>query len=410
MPGEERILVVRLHRDASAFITHVDDTIHHLLGWNPEQLIGSPSTEFIHPQDQASAVAAWMQMIAEPRTPHSWRGRYRAADGDWVWVETQNTNLLDDAGTRAVVTEMRVVDAAGLSLEEQLRAREQLLSQLSDALPVGLVHFDLLRSIVFTNDRLHDILHHPEATDLDGLLSDVIDEDQDSLVRAADEVLTGSAVDDLELRLDIDHRRSVCSLSLRSLTDSTGEVTGAIGCVLEITDRVRLRSQLERRATTDALTGCTNRSTIIGLLDELLATLDDAPTGIAVIYIDLDEFKQINDTHGHAFGDVVLGVTVKRLGRALRSVDLLGRLGGDEFLAVCPGIDGPAAAYEIGGRVTHALQGTFSAQEATVDLRASIGVAYQATRASADSVIARADKAMYEAKRSQETSTVLAEP
>lgn len=401
---------VRLHRTSNAFISHVDDGIEGLLGWTPEQLIGSPSTELIHPQDHASAVAAWMQMLDEPGTTQHFRGRYLAADGAWVWVETVNTNLLDLPGTEAVVTEMQAVEASGLSLEEQLRERQQLLNQLSDALPVGLVHFDAEQQVISTNDRLHDILDRGPGTAIDDLFSDIAADDQETFRRAVVDVLDGMAVDDIEIRLEADHGSRVGSLSLRSLTGAAGELTGAIGCVLDVTERVRLRDQLERRASTDALTGCANRPSIIGLLDHLLEAVDEVPTGVGVIYVDLDRFKCINDTYGHALGDEVIVTIAQRLRRALRSVDHLGRIGGDEFVAVCPGVVDAAAAHEIADRVAKELQGAFTSGGTTIDLAASVGVAFEAESASADELIARADHAMYSAKRGQQTSPVLAAP
>ncbi len=79
---------VVLTRNAGGIITYVGDRIIEMLGWTPEELVGLPSTKFIHPEDQPSAIAAWMEMITEPGSVGVWRGRYRAADGAWKWVET----------------------------------------------------------------------------------------------------------------------------------------------------------------------------------------------------------------------------------------------------------------------------------------------------------------------------------
>ena len=86
---------VVLTRDAVGIITYVDEGITDMLGWTPEQLVGQPSTKFLHPEDQPAGIAMWMEMITEPGTKGTWRGRYRAADGSWQWVETVNENHLD---------------------------------------------------------------------------------------------------------------------------------------------------------------------------------------------------------------------------------------------------------------------------------------------------------------------------
>ena len=98
-------LTVHMTRDAVGVITSIDEAVGEMLGWRPEQLIGSPSTRFIHPDDQLSAVAAWLDMITSPGLTRVWRGRYQSADGTWTWVET--VNCLDDGDHSIVSSAMR---------------------------------------------------------------------------------------------------------------------------------------------------------------------------------------------------------------------------------------------------------------------------------------------------------------
>src|ERR1700722_1806440 len=83
-------------RDATAVMTYVEDTMTEVLGWRPEQLVGRPSTEFIHPEDQPSAIMAWFAMREQPGANGVWVGRYRASDGSWRWIESVNVNHLDN--------------------------------------------------------------------------------------------------------------------------------------------------------------------------------------------------------------------------------------------------------------------------------------------------------------------------
>jgi PAS domain S-box-containing protein len=89
---------VELTRDAFGTITSVDASMVELLGWTPEQLVGRPSTDFLHPEDQRSAVAVWMDMLSEPGSTRLWLGRYRTAEGSWRWVQSINENRLHDEG------------------------------------------------------------------------------------------------------------------------------------------------------------------------------------------------------------------------------------------------------------------------------------------------------------------------
>jgi diguanylate cyclase (GGDEF)-like protein/PAS domain S-box-containing protein len=396
---------VALTRDAGAIITYVDEGIVDMLGWTPDQLVGLPSTRFIHPEDQHSAIAAWMDMLTDPGTVRVWRGRYRAADGSWRWVETVNENHLGDPEA-LVRSSMRRVSVEQVGVEEELRARTQLLSRLSDALPVGLVQIDSSRNITFTNDRLHSIIGAPPAATIDALLSGVVAEDRPLLDAALTAVLAEEPVDDIELTLEVPSRR-VCLLSLRALTDGDGNVTGAIGCLSDMTDRANLRRELEIRASVDMLTSCLNRAATIELLTITVAEHDGTAPGTAVVYIDLDDFKLINDAHGHAAGDRVLMSVAERLRAAVRGFDEVGRVGGDELLVVCPRVETAAQALEIGERLAHILDGQVDIGTGVVDIKASVGVAWTFEVIDADSLIAQADVAMYDSKRSGTSSATL---
>lgn len=104
--GDEEGPVCRLRRNEAGIVTWADEAVADVLGWRPEQVIGSPSTTFIHPEDQASAVSAWFEMLAKPDATASWRGRYRTAGGEWQWVRSVNTNRLDDPLLPCVETTM----------------------------------------------------------------------------------------------------------------------------------------------------------------------------------------------------------------------------------------------------------------------------------------------------------------
>jgi diguanylate cyclase (GGDEF)-like protein/PAS domain S-box-containing protein len=402
--GSNSAVTVRMTRDSSGVITWVDELIVDMLGWQPEQLVGSPSTAFIHPEDQPSAVAAWMAMITSPGSTRVWRGRYQTVDGSWAWVET--VNKLEASDDPIVSSSMNRVTVEQASVEDALRAREQLLSRLSDALPVGLCQIDTVGRVSFTNDRLHTILSQGAAATIEAQMSAVVAEDRPALHTALAAVLADQPVDDIEIRLSLaggheppaaDAER-VCLLSLRALTDSNGVVTGAVGCLSDVTDRVQLRRELELRASVDELTSCLNRAASMELLARTTAARN-AGAGSALIFIDLDDFKSVNDRFGHAAGDRLLVATVDRLRGALRDGDDVGRLGGDEFLVICPRVDNPGQALRIAERIAAATTVTIDVGPGAVDLRTSIGVAWTTETLDPDAFIAQADSAMYESKR-----------
>src|SRR5438105_8099412 len=148
-------------RDNAGLITSVEPSIVEVLGWQPADLVGEPSTTFVHPEDQGSAISAWFEMLAAPGSVMTWPGRYRTCEGAWQWVDTVNTNRLDDPNNPVIATVMSRVTGQQVSVAETLRAREQLITRLADALPVGLFQLDARRRITFTNDRLHATIDTP---------------------------------------------------------------------------------------------------------------------------------------------------------------------------------------------------------------------------------------------------------
>jgi diguanylate cyclase (GGDEF)-like protein len=121
------------------------------------------------------------------------------------------------------------------------------------------------------------------------------------------------------------------------------------------------------------------------------------------VFIDLDRFKSVNDLYGHAAGDRVLVVAAQRLRAAVREFDQVGRIGGDEFLVVCPDVENATGAREIGIRLAEALDTSIDLGTGSVELRASIGVAFTTEPIDADSLVAQADSAMYTTKHAMYT-------
>jgi diguanylate cyclase (GGDEF)-like protein len=291
-------------------------------------------------------------------------------------------------------------------MEERLYARSQLLSRLSDALPVGVFQVNMAGHVTFTNDRLHVIVGVGLRATIAEQMASIADEDRPLFEAALATAFADRPVEDVELRLRLpagDGNRTgdeerVCLLGLRTLTDSTGVVSGAVGCLSDVTERAQLRKELEVRASVDALTSCLNRAATLELVDRTVSA-PDGDRGNAVVFIDLDRFKAVNDDLGHAAGDRLLVEVAERLRDTLRDGDHVGRFGGDEFLVICPGVDTADQAREIAERIATVLTSTVDIESRPVQLRASVGVAWTNESLKADTLIAWADSAMYESKR-----------
>ena len=393
-----------LWKDERGFIVKVDEATTKILGWSSEQMLGRRSTEFIHPDDKSLAIDNWMQMLAFPGPGRRVRLRHHRSDESWVWFELTNHNLLADPDYRCVVCEM-------VDISEEMAAHE-LLEGVAEAIPVGLFQLDADRHVVYTNDRLHEILGVERTQAVEEQLAAVTEADRPSLERALDEVLDEGRQADVEvtLRVGVEAELRFCAVSLRPLSKNDGTVNGVIACITDITDSARMREELKRRATFDELTGCYNRASIMATLDANIAS-GQRQAERAVVFVDVDTFKAVNDEYGHAAGDELLVVIAERLRGAVRDGDMVGRIGGDEFLAVCPDIGGPDQAMSLAERLTGAQREEVELAKGAVSVQLSIGVAWSSGEgADADALVAQADHAMYESKREGRGRAKLAMP
>jgi diguanylate cyclase (GGDEF)-like protein/PAS domain S-box-containing protein len=396
-PVVQRPRFATIHKNELSFLVHVDEAIQQILGWEAQEMIGHRSLEFVHPDDHALAIDNWMQMLARPGPARRVRQRLQCKDGGWVWFEVTNHNLLAEPGQEVVICEM-VDITEEMAAHEDLRAREQLLDRLAETVPVGLMQVDSEMQIVYTNDRLHEILGTPRAETAAQQLASVEPSDRLLIEEAFAGLLSEGTGAEIEVavtgRPDCAARH--CQVSLRALTHEDGEVSGAIACLVDVTDSIAMREELRRRATHDELTGCLNRAAITR---ELEKSISDGEPGEqrALLFIDLDGFKEINDDHGHAAGDELLRAVAGHLRASVRAGDLVGRLGGDEFLVLCPDMDGPEAR-RLADRL--AVSAAAGAVAQAAEVRASVGVSWsRGSDVDAETLLARADHAMYDVKR-----------
>jgi diguanylate cyclase (GGDEF)-like protein/PAS domain S-box-containing protein len=391
--------LARIRRDERGIIIESDDALPLMLRRPISELVGHSSVEWIVPEDHPSAIGSWMEMLASPGQSHRARSRYRRGDGSLLWVESINTNRLADPDHGDILTE--VVDISEqMAAVEALRTQEQLLRRLTDALPEAVIQLDAGRRIAHANERLEVMFGRLAAATFDEQFKVILGDEWARLDPAVSAMLTGSRDAELEVRLEVDGTPRVLEFVLRALSDASGDPAGGLVCVSDVTERSRLRSELEARATCDALTRCHNRASIMAHLEHVVARDDRRPdAGTATVFVDVDRFKSINDRLGHAAGDAVLVLLADRLRTATRAHDVVGRLGGDEFLVVCPDVPRGAALRRIGLRIQRAIGQPAAIGDVELIPQASIGIAWlPAGSTDVGRLVAAADRAMYASK------------
>ncbi|HXB16521.1 MAG TPA: diguanylate cyclase [Solirubrobacteraceae bacterium] len=394
-------------QDGEGNVIECDDAYLQMFGYRHEaEVVGHPTFERVHPDDQARVIESWVAMVATKR-PQMARVRMRCGDEGWLWVDTTYHNYLAENGGGYVLAECIDVSAE-MAAQEALQDREALLRRLVEELPDGLLQLDARHQLAYTNTRLLELLALPAgdsaASTIESLLARCGADGAADLRAAVDAALSEGAARDVELETGAPEPRRLIFKVLPLLRDD-GVVGGVIASVQDVTDSARAREELERQASSDPLTGAHNRTAIMA---ELRAEIESgSPAG--VVYVDLDRFKQINDTLGHAAGDELLLEAVARLRGAMRSEDVLGRLGGDEFMVVLRRVADAQAATRAAERIGAALRGSYELSAGTVELTASIGVAFAGRPgADAERLVERADEAMYRSKRGRRGAAVLA--
>ena len=210
----------------------------------------------------------------------------------------------------------------------------------------------------------------------------------------------GASQGGLELRLrhgDGSWRWHVASES--PLLDGQGRVTALLSISRDVTERRKAEERMRHLAQFDALTDLPNRALVFDRLAQALTLARRHQRPLALLFIDLDEFKPINDTFGHAEGDAVLVALGRRLRASVREADTVGRVGGDEFLVVLHEVDGRDGALRVADKILRALVEPIVIEGRAHRVGCSIGVAlYPEHGDDADTLTNRADTAMYAAK------------
>ncbi len=188
-------------------------------------------------------------------------------------------------------------------------------------------------------------------------------------------------------------------VSVSPVHDENGELTHYIGILDDVTAVTEATERAQHLARHDVLTGLPNRAVFLDRVRQALARLSRHPGAVAVLFLDIDDFKFVNDSHGHPVGDDLLRAVPARLADVLRRSDTLARFGGDEFALLCTDLTGPDDAATVAQRVLNDFRRPFTAGTEEIAVTASVGIAAATDAgATAEGMLSDADTAMYRAK------------
>ena len=380
--------------------TYASPSVTRIMGYSDEAWRGVNMTAFLHPEDFHRGAQSLSDVLAQPGMHPPTEVRLQHSDGSWRDIELVANNLIDDPAVAGVVfnardvTERNQAEAALRESEERFRS---LVQNSSDVITV----IDEDSVITYQSPSLIRVLGFPAEAAIGQQLMDRLHPDDVSVLRAFISSGLGrtDAMSSVEVR--VGHADSswrymeVVGADLRSDPAVGGYVLNA----RDITERKNLEEQLRHHAFHDPLTGLANRARFRDRLEHALTRAGRGGAQIAVVFLDLDNFKSINDGLGHAAGDRLLADAADRIRGCIRPGDTAARFGGDEFALLLEDVADAYEAVGVAGRVLSALREPYQVENAEVFAHASIGVTVsEAAGDTAEGLLRNADVAMYVAK------------
>ena len=398
---------VVVHRGGT--IVYVHPATAALLGAeHRSDLLGTPVLDLVHPDDREQ-VAGRVAALAKPGdTVPVVEERLLRRDGGVVIAEITGMMIAFD-GQPAIVAIVRDVTARKRA-EEALRESEGRYALAARSANAGLWEWDPSRSSLYISERLKQLLGYGDleiSSDRRVWLEFIERPDRPKLMAAVEDHIAGR-IPRIEVELRMRHKSGSCRWVLvRGLASRrpNGEYHRLAGSLSDITEHKNAEEQLIRAALYDPLTGLPNRALFVDRLTRrignLPGTLAGSPGGrpYAVLFMDLDRFKVVNDSMGHFFGDDVLAEVSERLKRCIRLQDTVARFGGDEFALLLESIQTVREANRIAERIHEQFRQPFRVHGQEIFTSTSIGIAFsEGQYAHADDILRDADIALYRAK------------
>ena len=383
--------------DTTSTVTYASPSCTKVLGYEPGELLGSNTGTLVHENDIEHLRGTLGQTVEIPGSSVEFSIRVRHHNGTWRWLEGLATNLLEDPAVAGMVINARDVT--------ERRARLECQSAISDLGREVLRATTLKASVESAAEVVIDTLHARGCQ-----IVSVQSRDSNQPAGVPAEVACDSAgfapLDDpYSLRVPVgDPVNPLAYVEVLKDTHITPDdkqfVESVAGIVLSATVRFGAEDAIRHQAMHDPLTGLPNRALFTDRLEHALSRHARRSGYIAVMIVDLDRFKNVNDSLGHVTGDELLIAVAERFEARLRGFDTIARLGGDEFALLFDELREADEARVLAQRVLDALVSPLPLPGRDVAIGASVGVALtDTTDTNADRLVADADAAMYRAKR-----------
>ncbi len=393
----EQISDIVTFHDLAGNVEWVSPAFERLLGWPVDKVIGESRRDLVHPDDLPGMLDITRRLVDGADSVTA-RARLLHRDGSYRWMESTARAV---RGPEGQAVSMVVVTR---DIQEQVEAQRALTASearyrlLAEHATDVAYQVSVDGTTQWISDGVEEILGlTPEEVIGTSGFDIVVEEDHGQIAEVTQEALTGRRT---SARFRVYTRnRDVrwIEATLHPVFDDSGAPVAIVGGWRDVQAEVDAQEALNARVRTDDLTGLVNRREVLAQLDEAL----DSPEGtrIAVAFCDIDGFKAINDSRGHAVGDRLLLAVAQRIGACVRSADVVARVGGDEILLMLPGVRTLDDAMLIAEKVRAAVKMPLQIDGQEISTSISIGVTLAVDGDDVDTLVARADRAMYLAKQ-----------
>ena len=387
--------------DAEGRCTFVNERWCQMTGLNAYRNLGQGWLRAVHQEERDAVADAWQQAVKH-RQPFNREIRFKAADGRITWVYAQAV-IMEDFDNQHLGYMGSITDISERKVAEQaLRQSEEEYRRIVETTQEGVWVIDDKNITTLVNNRMAQMLGYSRDEMVGMSLFDFMDEEGKAITSSNVERRRAGIAEQHEFKfLSKDGAEVWTQVATDPYFDGAGNYTGALAMVTDITERKANEARIEYLAHHDSLTGLPNRVLLRDRVIHAIADAEREQTKVAIMFLDLDHFKLVNDSLGHLMGDKLLLAVSERLRRCMRESDTVCRLGGDEFVVLVPHVHDAFPLESLPEKILSRLAESFEIDAHVLNTSFSIGISlYPNDGRDFETLLSKADTALYHAKQS----------
>jgi len=370
--------------------------IERWFGWKPEDLVGTDGWETVHSEDIERIQKEFNALLEKDNVSTTVEYRYKCKDGSYKWIELTAVNCVNDPAINGVLLNYHAVTARKQA-EQALRKSEEKYRTLFEQSNDAIIIHDLSGQILEVNQRTSEMLGYDHEQFYRMTIPMLHPKTEFGASEKAFQETRSEGYTLFESQFEREDGTLIDVEISSSIIDKANGIVQ--GIFRDITARKQAEEQIQQMAYHDSLTGFPNRELFSDRLGIALTQAQRNKKEVGIAMLDLDNFKDVNDTLGHAMGDLLLKAAAERLSAALRKGDTVARFGGDEFVLILPDLKAVEDAVKVAHKIVDGFRKPFLIDTHQLVVTTSIGIAVYPNHGTDEGALLKnADIAMYQAK------------